>query len=463
MSPLNLYKRLPVARIPAARARRDEIWERHLSELIQFRRREGHVDVPRGWSENPRLALWVLNQRRLIQMETLRLDRLQRLEQFGISWAGAEERRQGQQENWDRMLGALRAFKRSTGHLNVPRGWPVEPSLAAWVSSQRFLRKNGQLLPARERKLTDLGLDWNRPRQGAPAAPAKKHPSHAQGWEAGLAALEAYRSAHGDCIVPSRWPENPKLARWVLKQRLLRKAGRLDRDRIERLDHLGFSWSGQAQRVAARDRRWAAAWSKLTEFHREQGHSDVPLAYAPDPSLAAWVRRQRIAYLEGRLAPERVRRLESLQFPWNPPATRARERTRLWERRYSELTTYLTSGGTAEIPREGSHADLSRWLEDQRKRKQAGTLAADRTQRLEAAGVTWHRRDLRWEAQFARLEAYRREHGDCNVPTAPSRNPELARWVSAQRSAYKSGRLAPSRVERLHDLGFVWSVPRSQA
>jgi hypothetical protein len=37
----------------------------------------------------------------------------------------------------------------------------------------------------------------------------------------------AYKVAHGDCHVPSRWPEDPQLASWVSKQRAGKK--KLDR------------------------------------------------------------------------------------------------------------------------------------------------------------------------------------------------------------------------------------------
>ena len=37
-------------------------------------------------------------------------------------------------------------------------------------------------------------------------------------WAAQLAKLVAYKAVHGDCKVPRRWPEDPRLANWFDNQ-----------------------------------------------------------------------------------------------------------------------------------------------------------------------------------------------------------------------------------------------------
>ena len=67
-------------------------------------------------------------------------------------------------------------------------------------------------------------------------------------WEAQLAKLAAYKAAHGDCKVPQRWAEDPRLGSWVDNQRKRKKA--LDRGkygdgmtaaRAAKLEALGFA------------------------------------------------------------------------------------------------------------------------------------------------------------------------------------------------------------------------------
>src|SRR5689334_5507287 len=97
------------------------LWERRLQELLNFQREQGHYNVPRAWAGNPKLANWVSNQRRLIRLGLIDRDRRERLRSLGIVWDGLDEHRERQDETWDRMHGALRAFRRSYGHLEIPR------------------------------------------------------------------------------------------------------------------------------------------------------------------------------------------------------------------------------------------------------------------------------------------------------------------------------------------------------
>jgi hypothetical protein len=50
--------------------------------------------------------------------------------------------------------------------------------------------------------------------------------------------------------------------------------------------------------------------------------------------------------------------------------------------------------------------------------------------------------DVEWEQRFAELKAYKEAHGDCNVPALWPENPQLASWVSNQRTAYSKNKLS---------------------
>ena len=65
--------------------------------------------------------------------------------------------------------------------------------------------------------------------------------------------------------------------------------------------------------------------------------------------------------------------------------------------------------------------------------------------------------DVKWEARYEALAAYRREHGHCRVPLTSGDQSVLARWVILQRRAWRQGALSAKRVRRLGKLGF-WDV-----
>jgi hypothetical protein len=110
-------------------------------------------------------------------------------------------------------------------------------------------------------------------------------------------------------------------------------------------------------------------------------------------------------------------------------------------------------------------------------------MTAGRAARLEALGFAWalsseqiskrmraaSTNEGAWEAQLARLAAYKEAHGDCNVPRSWAEDPPLGTWVTAQRECKKaldrgepSKGMTAARVERLEALGFAWALSRGQ-
>ncbi len=131
------------------------------------------------------------------------------------------------------------------------------------------------------------------------------------------AALVKYKSVHGNCNVPQNWRENPYLGRWVWKQRLARKANRLEQGHIEQLDKLGFAWDYL-------EYQWESKYSALVKFREEYGHCRVSTLSKPHAALANWVRTQRLNKKQGKLSAERIRRLDLLGFIWDVPMGRFR-------------------------------------------------------------------------------------------------------------------------------------------
>ena len=77
---------------------------------------------------------------------------------------------------------------------------------------------------------------------------------------------------------------------------------------------------------------------------------------------------------------------------------------------------------------------------------QSGMLADMLNAALSA--VNWYEiaaglmEDIEWEQRFSELKAYKEAHGDCNVPAIWPENPELAKWVIRQRTAYSNNKLS---------------------
>ena len=125
------------------------------------------------------------------------------------------------------------------------------------------------------------------------------------------------------------------------------------------------------------------------------------------------------------------------------------------------------------------------WVANQRKHKKkldrgepSEGMAVARAAKLEALGFAWElpaaaigkvsqgrRHDAGWEAQLAKIEAFKRRHGDCDVPQGWVDDPALGRWVNTQRGCKKaldrgdpSDGMTAARAAKLEALGFAWRL-----
>jgi hypothetical protein len=137
-----------------------------------------------------------------------------------------------------------------------------------------------------------------------------------------------------------------------------------------------------------------------------------------------------------------------------------------WEGWLAKLKKYKAAHGDCKVPqRWAEDPGLGSWVHNQRG---GDGVTAERAAKLEELGFVWEGSrgtsdDAKWEAQLARLVAYKAAHGDCNVPQGWAEDPRLATWVNHQRQLkrkldrgeYSEGMTA-ERVARLTALGFAW-------
>ena len=129
-----------------------------------------------------------------------------------------------------------------------------------------------------------------------------------------------------------------------------------------------------------------------------------------------------------------------------------------WDERYGELKRYRERFGHCVVPDSWREdPQMARWVNKQRTLAKVGQLSAERTRRLDAIGFIWEPHSSAWEDMFAELRAYKEWHGHTNVSRWGDQS-ALGRWVSKQRAAKRSGRLASTRVRQLDELKFIWDM-----
>ena len=398
-------------------------WDERYGQLIAYKQTHGDCNVPAKWKDNPELGIWCSTQRSAYKSNNLSQDRVTRLKELGFVWNQFALA-------WEEMFAVLVAYKRTHGDCDVPLRWKDNPQLGRWCNQQRSIFGSNNLSQDHVTRLEQLGFAWN-PLEVA--------------WEEMFAALVAYKQTHGDCNVPNRWKDNPKLGSWCNTQRLSYKKGKLPLDHIKRLQELGFVWD----RIAV---AWEEMFAALVAYKQTHGDCNVPKGWKDNPALATWCNRQRVIFKNNKLSPDRVTRLKELGFVWDPHEV-------AWEEMFAALAAYKHALGDCNVPnRWTDNPELGRWCGNQRNIFKSNKLPQDRVTRLKELGFVWDPLEVAWEEMFAALVAYKQTHGDCNVPNRWKDNPELGGWCGKQRQAYKDKTLSPDRVTRLKELGFEWDL-----
>jgi len=406
-------------------------WEEMFAALTTYKQDRGDCNVPHRWKENPSLGGWCQTQRFVYKKNKLSSDRVKRLEQLGFVWDPLVV---AWEESWEEKFGALTAYKQIHGDCNVPAQSKDDLKLGSWCSHQRILYKNGKLSADYVKRLEQLGFEWD---------------PHEVAWEEMFVALTSYKQTHGDCNVPDRWKDNPKLASWCANQRHYQKQNKLPPDRTRRLSQLGIVWEQF-------ETAWEEMIAALTAYKQAHGDCNVPQRWKNNPKLGSWCITQRTLYRENKLSPNRVTHLEQLGFEWDPLAA-------AWGEMFAELTDYKKAHGDCNVPAVWKdNPKLGMWCNTQRTLYRKNKLPPNRVARLEQLGFEWEPYTVLWEEMFAALIAYKQAHGDCNVPQGWKDNSRLGGWCGTQRAAYKKNKLSPDRIKRLKDLGFRFVLRESK-
>ncbi len=473
-------------------------WDMRFGELIKYKERFGDCNVPQDWSENKQLGSWVNNQRTYYRKGILYKDRIKRLEDKGFVWEPIEAQ-------WEEMFAALQEYKEKYGDCFVPSRWSKDRKLGSWVNTQRqYYRKGITLSNDQIKRLEDKGFAWEpfeaqweemfaalkeyKEKYGDCFVPRhyrentqlgtwvhsqrrnyqKKTLSkdqikrlEAKGfvwepfealWEEMFTMLKEYKDKHGNCNVPAKWKENKQLGVWVSSQRAnYKKEIVLSKDQIKRLEDEGFAWERKGV-------FWEEMFTMLKEYKDKQGNCNVPQRWKANEQLGKWVSQQRVRYKKGVLIVDQIKRLEDIGFEWERKGA-------YWEEMFTMLKEYKDKQGNCNVPqRWKANEQLGSWVNAQRQyyRKGISILSKDQIKRLEDIGFVWDTLKTRWEELFEVLKKYKKDHGDCNVPTNWTENMQLSNWVAVQRRNYKNKILTDDNINCLENIGFEWGVLESQ-
>lgn len=249
---------------------KDLKWNLMYNELIKFKTKHGHCNVPQQKPgvtcipELVKLASWCGTQRQYLKKGKLLLHRHKKLIEIGFDFEPFDTR-------WEKYFSQLLHYKAIHGHCNVPQNKKERDPLAVWVNKQRDHRNT--MHPDKKKRLLDIGFVFEVMNYW---------------WEEYYKELVEYKKLYGNTAVSEYNKEYYILAKWVSRMRASKLAGNrkfLTEEQEARLEELGFDWTPELT-------KWNKRYDELLNFYEKYGHINVPYSYDYSKGLGGWVKRQ---------------------------------------------------------------------------------------------------------------------------------------------------------------------------
>lgn len=235
--------------------------------------------------------------------------------------------------------------------------------------------------------------------------------------------LEDFKRANNHARVPGRVPG---LGRWVADLRRNYRAAKespafleaneakearllspadLTKERLDKLDELGFEWD-----VAKKTLPWQTRFEQMLEFKEKNGHCNVPRHYKPNPALGEC----------------KLHAHAELQLLF--------------------VRTVVSRCATAVVSL-GVHRQREYYA------KKEKVIQGERTDKLNAVGFMWRTGTrgvkVTWEGRLEQCRDFRRVHGHLKVPPPPD--------PSKKKKAEEKGETLPEEEEMTEEeRGFRW-------
>lgn len=189
-------------------------------------------------------------------------------------------------DNWEFMYEQLRQYSLENNDYtrNIYRNIKDE-KLVNWITFQRKMYKKKLMSENRINLLNQINFIWDN--------------EHEIYWHDMYEKLKFFKETYGHTNVSNEY--NINLHQWVYYQKELYKLNKLSKNKIEKLNILGFIWEYET------DLKWENMFNELK-------NSDN---YLNNKQLARWVNAQRALYKKNKLSKMRIDKLNSINFKWD--------------------------------------------------------------------------------------------------------------------------------------------------
>ena len=261
-----------------------EQWDETYEIAKEYYEEHGNLDgLYNKRVKGKNLYLWLDEQIQLYNKKILPEDKIQLLEQIGMTWNRLDTK-------WKKMFDVAKEYQKENGTFKGIK----DKQLKAWINTQRKVYKRGNLSNEKIKLLEDIGMVWDELEKDFldMYILAKK-----------------YYDEHGDLFITDKKYEmgGKNAYIWIQTLRKLYKKGTLPQERINLLEEIGMVWD-------LNEHKWKQVYKQAKEYYLINGNTTV--SSTGDYSLLYnWIKNQKAGYYGKntcKLTEEQVRQLQEI-------------------------------------------------------------------------------------------------------------------------------------------------------
>ncbi len=273
------------------------------------------------------------------------------------------------------------------------------------------------------------------------------------GWSHRYAGLVDFYKEYMHCNVEYldfRFKEHNELLKWLKRQRVLYKQGKLPSDRVQRLNEIGIVWDYKPHKKDWKTTQWDKDFYSLTQHKRR--HQNL----TPNRGrLSDWTSRMRKALASNTLPEYQAKLLRCIGLQ---PVEDDGE----WFKSYKRIQMWWNTNRNHDIMRADVDPSLLRWANDQRAGRAKGKLTEEQIQLLDKIEFPWketttskvYSHDDIWELEYDELKKWWKVRNNYFFSHMQS---HLKDWAKEQCRKKREGTLTEKQITLLDQISFPWN------
>ena len=256
-------------------------------------------------------------------------------------------------------------------------------------------------------------------------------------WDNMLKKLSEYKCKHNTFTVKAKLCF--VLYNWVKVQLKLYKNGKLSRERIIKLNNIGYNFDNvECMRI-----KWEEMYKELINYKNEYGTLKVKTS---NKQLYFWVQKQIKLYRSDDLSNEKFDKLNNIGFDF-----KSIKNSINWDDMYNELVEYKNKYKTTRVDSK-INIKLHNWAHVQTKKYKNCILSDDRIKKLNDIKFNFHTylSDDNWNIMYKQLLEYK--HVNNTIKVNSYKNRKLYYWLRSQMKKYENNKLSKEEMLKLSNL-----------